>query len=112
MSVETGHTDFMKRILSVLEGCDLNTGDPVSPAVISSLHTKYDDLLTSDIIEFSLYENRVSVEQLMHDVETMRVHRGCKIAMIDNLNFFMEVTRSSEQILRDGSSYSRADSFL
>lgn len=99
MSVETGHTDFMKRILSVLEGKDLNTGDPVPAEKLAELHTKYDHLLTSDTIEFSLYDNRVSVEQLMADVRYMVEMKGCKIAMIDNLNFFMEVTSEKNQTL-------------
>lgn len=98
MSVETGHTDFMKRILSVLEGEDLNTGDPVPAAKLANLHMKYDHLLTSNAIEFSLYEDRVPVEQLMADVRHM-VGLGCKIAMIDNLNFFMDVTSERNQVL-------------
>jgi twinkle protein len=99
MSVETGHTDFMKRILSVLEGRDLNTGDPVPAADLANIHTKYDALLTSDTIEFSLYDNRVSVEQLMADVRYMVEMRGVKIVMIDNLNFFMDVTHEKNQVL-------------
>jgi twinkle protein len=99
LSVETGHTDFMKRILSVLAGADLNTGDAISPDRLSRLHMANAKLLESDTIEFSLYENRVPVEQLMHDIRHMVEKNGCKIAFIDNLNFFMEVTRSSEQII-------------
>src|SRR5581483_2305404 len=98
MSVETGHTDFMKRVMSVLAGRDLNTGDPVSAEVIARIHMRNAEHLESDTIEFSLYDNRVPVEQLMHDIRYM-VKKGCKIAMLDNLNFFMEVTRSADQII-------------
>lgn len=98
MSVETGHTDFMKRVLSVLEGEDLNTGNPVPLSQLERLAAEHLDLLKSGCIEFSLYENRVSVEQLLWDLDCM-AKIGCKIAMIDNLNFFMEVTRASDQVI-------------
>jgi twinkle protein len=99
MSVETGHTDFMKRVLSALHGSDLNTGDPVGAATLQALHERFSEALESDVIEFSLYDNRVSVEQLMSDIRHMVDHRGCKIAMLDNLNFFMEVTSASNQLI-------------
>lgn len=98
MSVETGHTDFMKRVMSVLSGQDLNTGDPVSADMLARIHAQNAEHLESDTIEFSLYDNRVSVEQLMHDIRFM-VQKGCKIAMLDNLNFFMEVKSAADQVL-------------
>lgn len=98
MSVETGHTDFMKRVLSHLAGRDLNTGDVIPTEMLSRIHTQNARYLESGAIEFSLYENRVPVEQLMHDLDCM-AKKGCKIAIIDNLNFFMEVTRSSDQLI-------------
>lgn len=99
MSVETGHTDYMKRILSVLAGKDLNTGEVVSVEELSQLHVKNAHLLETDHIEFSLYEDRLPVEQLMGDIEYMVKYHGCKIAMIDNLNFFMEVTSAQNQVI-------------
>lgn len=99
MSVETGHTDFMKRVMSALSGEDLNTGDSVPGSTLARLHTENAQYLESDVIEFSLYEDRLPVEQLMHDIKTMVDERGCKIAMIDNLNFFMEVGRSADAVV-------------
>lgn len=99
MSVETGHTDYMKRILSVLDGSDLNTGDPVSVDKLSRIHVENEELILQNAIKFSIYENRVSVEQLIADVRHMVEIERCKLAMIDNLNFFLEVTRSSDQIV-------------
>jgi twinkle protein len=98
MSVETGHTDFMKRILSVLHGRDLNTGDAVDAAVLAEITTRHHELLLSDTIEFSLYDNRVSVDQLCNDLDHM-AKAGCKVAMVDNLNFFLEVTSAANQII-------------
>jgi twinkle protein len=99
MSVETGHTDFMKRILSVLAERDLNTGEPVDAEFLSRLTAKHLRVLTSGKIEFSLYDNRVPVEQLISDLQHMVEVSGCKIAMIDNLNFFLEVTRAADQVI-------------
>lgn len=98
MSVETGHTDFMKRVLSVLAGEDLNTGDPVSAEKLHKLHMNNAKLLESRMIELSLYDNRVPVEQLVYDLGAMHA-KGCKIAFVDNLNFFMEVTSAQNQVI-------------
>lgn len=99
MSVETGHTDFMKRIISVYAGEDVNTGEPVSADKLARIHTQNAKYLESDCIEFSLYEDRVSVDQLLADLRYMVEVKKCKIAMIDNLNFFLEVKKSSDSIL-------------
>lgn len=98
MSVETGYTDFMKRIISVFAGDDLNTGYPISVDKLSRIHMQHAKHLESDAIEFSLYEDRVPIEQLKHDIVEMS-KKGCKVVMIDNLNFFMEVTRSADTIV-------------
>lgn len=99
MSVETGHTDFMKRIISVLEGYDVNQGDAISVERLARITSNHMKLLSSGLIEFSLYDNRVPVEQLIHDLRYMHDIHGCKIAMIDNLNFFMEVTRAADAVI-------------
>lgn len=99
MSVETGHTDFMKRILSVLEGRDVNTGDALHASEIARISANHSEHIESGVIEFSLYDNRVPVEQLMADIRHMVEIQGCKIAMIDNLNFFMEVTRAADTLI-------------
>lgn len=99
MSVETGHTDFMKRVISVLSGADLNTGEAVDPAAMRRIHEMNAKHLEGDAIEFSLYEDRIPVEQLKADILWMVENRGCKIVFIDNLNFFMEVTRAADAII-------------
>jgi len=99
MSVETGDTDFMKRVLSVLECRDLNTGWKVPVEELARIHARHAQLLESDTIEFSLYENRVSVEQLIHDIRYMVAEYGVKVVMMDNLNFFLEVTTAANQLI-------------
>ena len=98
MSVETGRHDYLIRVVSVLEGRDLNIGKAVSADALAQLHVKHTQLLESGVIEFSLYENRVPVEQLIADLKFMYA-KGCRIAFIDNINFFMEVTNSRDQVV-------------
>ena len=99
MSVETGHTDFMKRILSVLSSTDLNAVDSVDQSFVDGLHAKYEAQIHSGLVQFSLYENRVRLEQLIHDLQWMHDKKGCKVAMIDNLNFFMEVSTAANSVI-------------
>lgn len=99
MSVETGHTDFMKRILSVLQATDFNAANFVDKKTVDDMHAKHKQLIYSGAVQFSLYENRLPLEQLIYDLEWMHKKRGCKVAMIDNLNFFMEVSTAANSII-------------
>lgn len=99
-SVETGHTDYMKRVISALAHEDLNTGDSVAPVRLHEINDKYGSLfLQKDLIQFALYDNRVSIKELLADTKHMVEKKGCRIAMYDNLNFFMEVTKSSDSVV-------------
>lgn len=98
-SVETGATDFMKRVMSVSVDDDLNTGDAVSIERVRRVHELHATKFQSENLWLSLYDNRFSVEQLISDIDWHVKNKGCKIAMIDNLNFFMEVTSASNQII-------------
>lgn len=98
-SVETGHTDFVKRVMSAIAGEDWNTGDPVSIEKVKAFHTEHGAHMQQGALQLSLYENRFSVEQLMNDIAWMVHNRGVKIAMIDNLNFFLEVRRAADQVV-------------
>ena len=99
-SVETGRHDFIRRIISARVGEDWNTGDPVDvQRVKRSFHEMEIDRLKNAPMYLSLYENRFSVEQLIADIRFMVETKGIKVAMIDNLNFFMEVTKAADQIV-------------
>lgn len=99
MSVETGHVDFMKRVLSTLNGKDLNTGDVIPADEIARATTQVMPYLEANCMDLALYDNRVPLEQLLYDLEYMHKHRGAQVAMIDNLNFFLEITRAQDQII-------------
>lgn len=82
-----------------MEREDLNTGDPVHLDKLSKISVKHMPKISSGLIEFALYEDRLPVEQLLVDLENASVNHGCKIAIIDNLNFFMEVTTAANQVV-------------
>jgi replicative DNA helicase len=98
-SVETGHLDFMKRLLSVLEQRDWNTGSIISLEDLERFHEKNSRLFESDTLNLSLYDNRMPIETLMNDLAWLVKHKNIKVAIIDNLNFFLEVTRSQDQVI-------------
>lgn len=98
-SVETGPTDYVRRVISSRVCEDWNTGNPVSVEKIKLFSETHEDISLSENIWLSLYDNRISVETLMADIAWHVENKKCKIAIIDNLNFFLEVTRSADQII-------------
>lgn len=99
-SVETGRHDFIRRIISARVGRDWNTGDAVPlDEIKAALTGPEQDRIRRAKLFLSLYENRFSIEQLMHDIEYMVETHGVKVCFIDNLNFFMEVTSAQQSIV-------------
>lgn len=98
-SVETGPRDFLKRTMSAYMSEDWNTGDPISLERVKTFHSRHGHLFQKECLFLSLYENRFKVETLMSDMAWMIEEKKCKVAIIDNLNFFLEVTRASDQIV-------------
>lgn len=99
-SVETGRHDFIRRIISARVGQDWNTGDAVPLEKIKSYLSESEiQRLKKARLYLSLYENRFTVEQLIHDIEYMVQTHGVKVAMIDNLNFFMAVKSAQDALV-------------
>lgn len=98
-SVETGHIDYIARVISVLAGEDWNTGDPVPIEKIKKFSTDNLDLVSKMKLYVSLYDNRFSVKKLINDIAWNVKHNGVKIAFVDNLNFFLEVTSIENAIV-------------
>lgn len=98
MSVETGHMDYLARVVSVLANEDLNTGDAIPKEKILRIGVNQHEKLFSEFIEFSLYDNRVPLEDLLRDLK-WAVDNECKIAFIDNLNFFMDITSDKNWVI-------------
>ena len=98
-AVETGHTDFTKRLMSALARKDWNQGDSIPVADLQSFSLSHGKVFKSDCLQLALYDNRIAIERLMEDVAYMVRERGVKVCFIDNLNFFMEVTNASDSIV-------------
>ncbi len=98
MSIETGATDYMKRVLSVREKRDLNTGEPVPTSDLAKISTDHLEFISRGAIEFSPYESRLSVEQLMVEISYAVQVLHCRIVFIDNLNFLLRITRAQDQV--------------
>ena len=98
-SVSTGDTDFVKRVMSAFMEEDLNTGAKISPGKVAEFDKRFGDRFDSDNLMLSLFSNRISLSQLLSDLEIAHVRHGCKIAMLDNLNFFMEMTAEKNAIV-------------
>jgi hypothetical protein len=98
-SVETGHTDYAKRMISAQAGQDWNTGDPVKIDALRVFNEQHLAKFSESKSWLSLYDNRAPVENLMADIAYMVETHGTKVAIIDNLNFFMEVTAKDRAIV-------------
>lgn len=98
-SVETGPLDFMKRIISAMNRTDWNTGDAISVESAKRFHENHGHHFQSNTLQLSLYDNRIKIETLLADIAWMVKHKNIKIAIIDNLNFFLEVTTAANAVI-------------
>lgn len=98
MSVETGPYDFALRVVSAMSGLDINRGESVTDKLYADATTAVGEKLSKDVLEIGLYENRVSLDDLIYHIQCAS-DSGAKLVMLDNLNFFMEVVRASDSII-------------
>lgn len=98
-SVETGYYDYIQRIMSSQAGKDWNSGDPVPVEHLKDFYGKHADVFQAKNIHLSLYEDRFPVDTLMADINYFVEKEGIKIAIVDNLNFFIDVTSASNQVV-------------
>jgi archaellum biogenesis ATPase FlaH len=98
-SVETGATDFINRVLSVFAEQDLNHGDPIPKDRLQAIHSRFGKNFENSSLELSLYDNRIPHTELIATLAWQAKYNGCKVAILDNLNFFLDVTRSSEALI-------------
>ena len=99
--VETGATDFGIRILSVLSEFDFNTGIKINMPGARKLHEtieSYNERFCKNLF-FSSYDNRVSVEEMIQTLHYMQDEKGVKVAVLDNLNFFLKPTSSNNALI-------------
>lgn len=97
-SVETGPVDFINRMMSCLVKENWNLGDELPLWKIEDFQQRFPNFENVPLY-LSRYEDRVSNRKLLGDIENAVQQHGVKIAILDNLNFFMEVTKSADTIL-------------
>lgn len=95
--VETGYIDFSIRILSVLNKRDLNTGAAFSKKDYSPAIDSYFQHLNDNVI-FSTHDNRIEILEMIQTLKYMS-DQGVKVAVLDNLNFFLKPTGQNNLVM-------------
>lgn len=101
-SVETGPVDFVLRVNSALLGEDLNTGDAFDEKKIKEIDEKLDFFCKPENkteLYLSNIDSRMSCDFLVKKLTYAHEQLGCKIAILDNLNFFLEVKSFENSIV-------------
>lgn len=91
--VETGDRDYVTRVVSSLDRRDYNTGEPVRMGTIEALTARYGEEFQRPLY-IATYDNRVEVEELINLLKFMHSEHGIRVALLDNLNFFLKVVSS------------------
>jgi twinkle protein len=96
--VETGDIDFLARVVSSASEMELNCAEAVTEETIKRAHAKGGcDLYDAPLI-ISNYDNRVNIDELIA-VLTVMVSKKVKLALLDNLNFFLEISSAENERL-------------
>lgn len=96
-SVETGKNDFMKKMISIITGKDAASGRAISKDDLETIESISGKTFKNRNSVFSNYDSRVSHMTLLCDLLHAHLEKGVKVALIDNLNFLMEVTDGRNQ---------------
>jgi len=96
-SVETGKNDFMRVMAGILTG--KNPYDLWSDSELAEAEKDFGSILKSERNMFCRYDSRVSHKRLLADLLFAHDALGTKVALVDNLNFIMDITRSADQIV-------------
>jgi len=88
-SVETGPHDYVLRTISALSAKDYNSGDKFSKEEIEMLIKRMSPIFKRGLLKVSQYISKIDPKRILCDLLYARKEYGCKIALLDNLNFFM-----------------------
>ena len=99
LSVETGRHDYITRVMCAMSGENLRVTEPVPEAKLAAWHAQYGHHFAKDTMHVSVYETRCKVEVLMDDIREQVQKFGCKFVVIDNLNYFMDVTSAANAVV-------------
>lgn len=89
--VETGPTDFVRRMVEIQTGEVVNDGNPVPQAKGDRLIRSFEEFFDGAPYWISDYDTRVDRDEMIAMLRLMSQTYGAKIALLDNLNFFLEI---------------------
>lgn len=94
--VETGDSDYALRVASAIEEHEFNDGHAVPQDKIIRAERVVQEWARKTPFNISTYDDRVAAE----DMENMLIYQhsmyGAKVAVLDNLNFFLKVGKSQD----------------
>lgn len=92
--VETGDIDYSLRVVSILTQKDLNSGEAITHLEAAKIIETISPLQQINQMYISTQDNRVPIDEMIATLQFMS-DLGCKVALLDNLNFFLNVVSSS-----------------
>lgn len=95
-AVEIGSDEFMGKMIGALIGKDFEDLEVSDRDAV--LH-KCKSILGSQTSFMATYDSRVSHINMLADILYAHRHSGTKVAFIDNLNFMLDVKRSSDSLI-------------
>lgn len=98
-SVETGSNDFMKKMISVVTGKDISSGRQLMEKEVQEVDEIVGKLFRNRNSVFSNYDSRVDHITLLCDLLHAHETKGVRVALIDNLNFLMDVKEAKNQLI-------------
>ena len=98
MSIETGPSDYLRRVFSVFCRYDYNTGDPVDETQFNVAMSEHMQMFSSHT-HMAMHESRLSIDDLLDSLKDIYERKGTKLIFIDNVNFLLQPTRASDSIL-------------
>ena len=100
-SVETGHKDFARRMISLFVNQDINRGIIYNKDELIDIKKRSDPVFKTSkkLAYLSLYNNRIPLQKLLNDLHLAHTVLGCEVAFLDNLNFFLEITSAQNAVI-------------
>ena len=95
--VETGATDIARRMMSVVKGSDLNTGDAIDLKFFGQ--SVIDNIEMVNNTFFSTHDNRENITEMIQTLKYMNEVKGVQVAILDNLNFFLKPTSQADSLI-------------
>lgn len=92
--VETGDTDFVRRVISSLAKRDYNSGELIAKDDFDVAKKHFESIVMNGCLNIATYDNRVAIEDMLTMLKYQHQTYGCQVALLDNLNFFLKVVSS------------------